>query len=205
MSGAAKEEELATVETPVVVGAVTVPLSQWNALKQFSFDVLSTYYDNASGLDGSEIENLGEEAGLVIDHVVTEDDCAEWRDFGVGETINRVVPWLHDANCDCTARVTADAPSTLGAGGSLDEDLLSERNRLREALVKYDAFVRDLCGDDFPSDIDGGTLQEMLVEHGLYRVEPFDPAKHNDWSGVAETGDDFYVPNHVAREALGAK
>lgn len=92
-------------------------------------------------------------------------------------------------------------PGTVG--GPLEDDLTStsELSRLRTALEKHDAFVRDLCSEGFPGDIDGAELQDMLVKHGLYQIEPFDPAKHNDESGAAEPGDDFYVPTNIAREA----
>jgi hypothetical protein len=74
---------------------------------------------------------------------------------------------------------------------------------LREALEKHDAFIQELT-QDFIGSFDGAELQEMLVRHGLYRIEPFDPAIHNDHSGAAEPGDDFYVPTGIARAVLSS-
>ena len=92
----------------------------------------------------------------------------------------------------------AAAPALLAQLASKDAQIKA----LTEALEKHDAFVRELCADVFPRSIDGDYLQKVLAKHGLYRVEPFDPAKHSDWSGASEAGDDFYVPTGIARAAL---
>lgn len=87
-------------------------------------------------------------------------------------------------------RAMKDAPALPDASG-----------KLREALEKHDAFIRELTAD-FIGSFDGAELQDMLVKHGLYRIEPFDPKVHDDSSGAAEPGDDFYVPTNIARTAL---
>ena len=112
---------------------------------------------------------------------------------------------------DIVDRLRGPAPSIMAmrdGAGEIDhlrclvEAKDAQIKALTEALEKHDAFVRELCAGDFPQSVDGGDLQEALVKHGLYRVEPFDPAKHSDWSGAAEAGDDFYVPTGIARAAL---
>ncbi len=74
---------------------------------------------------------------------------------------------------------------------------------LVEALRPHVAFVDELIGYwDFGGDVDGADMQDMLAKHGLLRVEPFDPAIHQDNSGAAEPGDDIYLPSNIARAIL---
>lgn len=76
------------------------------------------------------------------------------------------------------------------------ERLSRELLEAKEALVHYDHFLIDLT-EDFIGSFDAADLQDMLVANGLYVIEDFDPAKHHDWSGAAEPGDDFYTPSDV--------
>lgn len=87
------------------------------------------------------------------------------------------------------------------------ERLSRELQEAKEALVHYDHFLIDLT-EDFIGSFDGAELQDMLVANGLYVIEDFDPAKHHDWSGAAEPGDNFYTPSDVvlkARSVLSPK
>lgn len=85
---------------------------------------------------------------------------------------------------------------------SAEIELLRARvERLEGALRSHDGFIQELT-KDFIGSFNGAELQAMLVSHGLYRIEPFDPDIHRDRSGAAEPGDDFYIPTNIAREAL---
>lgn len=86
------------------------------------------------------------------------------------------------------------------------ERLRAELEKVRKCILHYDHFLIDLT-KDFIGNFDGADLQDLLVANGLYVIEAFDPEKHYDWSGAAETGDDFYTPSEIvlaARAMLAA-
>lgn len=105
-----------------------------------------------------------------------------------------------------TIEINILVPENRRLAAEIDR-LSRELLEAKEALAHYDHFLIDLT-EDFIGSFDGAELQDMLVANGLYVIEDFDPAKHHDWSGAAEPGDNFYTPSDVvlkARSVLSPK
>ena len=57
------------------------------------------------------------------------------------------------------------------------------------------------------ADIDGGDIQDLLVEEGLLKRVPYDPDVHGtdfEASEFMDEGDDYFVPTEIGKTLLDA-
>ena len=80
-------------------------------------------------------------------------------------------------------------------------DLADRAEAMRDALERYRQFADDIMEAVWESGgVDGGWLQDHAEEGGIIVKVPggFNPSKHNDWGGVCEPGDPFYMLEELA-------